>query len=419
MVPRKRNGKYMEKKITIGVLLLVVLIIINAVIVGVLVFFIQDIREPKIDVEFNLSQITTDEMRFTARISMKNDNQFDLLIKNLNIIGKTTDGSIILDIEFIGGSIAAKQQRMFTTNETASFSGNFSSKIYGSIKGIFGVTLAGIFEKTIPFQINITASFQDLFNNISTPKLSLLAEVTEITGEGVLFQGIVNVENPNFFEMSLENFTTSVETEKGESVGVISKLQGKILPNATSQFLFNGTLFYDALNAKILIIRFKGNAGVHVMGIDKTIELSTMAQLPIPDIKELLLHNESLGITISLDVKVRVRGFLTTIGLTLYNPSKLPLQANDLICRIYGLTGGYQKMIAQKSMGPTSVELIEVDHIEAQLLIPYIKIFTSGMKKIFPDWFVIQIEGNFSLVGVNQSIPVFINATINPHFLRS
>ncbi len=141
-----------------------------------------------------------------------------------------------MDIEFIGGKIAAKQQRMFTTNETVSFSGDLSSKIYGSIQGIFGVNLAGIFEKTIPFHINITASFQDLFNNISSPTLSLLAEVTEITGDGVLFQGIVNVENPNFFEMSLENFTTRVETEKGESVGEISKLQGKILPNATSQF---------------------------------------------------------------------------------------------------------------------------------------------------------------------------------------
>lgn len=409
----------MEKKITIGVFLLVVLIIFNAVIGGVLIFFIQDIHEPKIDVEFNLSQLTTDEMRFTVRISMENDNQFDLLIKNLNIIGKTTDGIIILDIEFTGGRIAAKQQRMFSTNETVSFSGDLSSKIYGSIQGIFGVNLAGVFEKTIPFQINITASFQDLFNNISSPKLSLLAEVTEITGDGVLFQGMVNVENPNFFEMSLENFTTRVETEKGESVGEISKLQGKILPNTTSQFAFNGILSYDALNVKILILRFRGNAGIHVMGIDKTIELSTMAQIPIPDIKELLFHNESLGITISLDVKVQVRGFLTTIGLTLYNPSKIPLQANDLLCSIYGLTGGHQKMIAQKSMEPTSVEPIEVDYLEAQLLVPYIKIFTSGTKKIFPDWFVIEIEGNFSLVGVNQSIPVSINATINPHLLRS
>ena len=409
----------MKKKITIGVLLLVVLIIINAVIGGVLVFFIQDIHEPKIDVELNLSQITTDEMRFTARISMKNDNQFDFVAKNLNIIGRTPEGNTILDIEFLGGNIAAKQQRIFTANETVSFSGELSSKIYASIQGIFGINIAGILEKTIPFHINITASFQDLLKNISSPTISLLAEVTEITGDGVLFQGIVSVENPNFFEMSLENVTTGVETENGDPVGEISKLQGTILPNATSQFLFNGTLSYDALNAKILTLRIKGNAGVHLMGIDKSISISATAHLPVPDIKELLFHNESLGITISLDVKLRVRGFLTTIGLTLYNPSKIPLQANDLLCSIYGLTGGHQKMIAQKSMEPTSVEPIEVDYLEAQLLVPYIKIFTSGTKKIFPDWFVIQIEGNFSLVGVNQSIPVSINATINPHLLRS
>jgi LEA14-like dessication related protein len=409
----------MGRKITIGVLLLVILIIINAVIGGILVFFIQDIHEPKIDVEFNLSQITTDEMRFTAIISMVNENQFDLLIKNLNIIGKTPDGNIILDLQIAGGTIAAQQQRLFTTNDTLSFDGELTSKIYGSIQGIFGVNFAGIFEKTIPFQINITASFQDLFNNISCPRLSILAEVTEITENGILFHGIISVENPNSFEMSLENFTTRIETENGNLVGEISQLQGNIIPNATSQFHLNGTLSYEALNAKIVTLRIVGNAGVHLMGIDKSIALSATAQLPIPEIKELLFHNESLGITISLDVKLRLSGFLTTIGLTLYNPSKIPLQANDLLCSIYGLTDGNQKMMAQKLMEPTSVEPTRQNYLETQLRIPYLKIFTSGTKKIFPDWFVIQIEGNFSLAGVNQSIPVSINATINPHLLRS
>ncbi|MCX6662455.1 MAG: hypothetical protein NTY91_07905 [Euryarchaeota archaeon] len=409
----------MGKKITIGVLLLVILIIINTVIGGVLVFFIQEIHEPKIDVEFNLSQITTDEMRFTAKISMVNDNQFDLLIKNLNIIGKTPDGNIILDLQIAGGTIAAQQQRIFTTNDTLSFHGELTSKIYGSIQGIFGVNFAGIFEKTMPFQINITASFQDLFNNISSPRLSILAEVTEITENGILFHGIISVENPNSFEMSLENFTTRIETENGDLVGEFSQLQGNIIPNATSQFHLNGTLSYDALNAKIVTLRIAGNARVHLMGIDKSIALTATAQLPIPDIKELLFHNESLGITISLDVKLRLSGFLTTIGLTLYNPSKIPLQANDLLCSIYGLTDGNQKMIAQKLMEPTSVEPTQQNYLETQLRIPYLKIFTSGTKKIFPDWFVIQIEGNFSLAGVNQSIPVSINATINPHLVRS
>jgi LEA14-like dessication related protein len=408
----------MSRKITIGVLLVIVLIIINVVIGGVLVYFIQDIREPKIDVNFNLMQLTTDEMRFTARISMKNYNQFDLLIKNLNIIGKTPDGYTILDIRFVGGKIAANQQRIFTTNETLSFFGDLSSKIYISVQGIFGVNFAGIFEKTIPFHINITASFQDLFNNISSPTLSLLAKVTEISEKGVLFQGVVSVENPNSFEMSLENFTARIETENGDMVGEFSQIQGIITPNGTSQFHLNGTLLFKALDAEILTLRVSGNAGVHLMGINKAIPFSAIAQLPIPDIKQLLFGNESLGITISLDAKIRASGFLTTIGLTLYNPSNIPLQANDMLCSIFGLTGENQKMIAQQLMEPSTLESKKQDYLETQVLIPYLKLLTAGTQKILPDLFVIRIQGNFSIAGVNQSIPVSLDATINPHLIQ-
>jgi LEA14-like dessication related protein len=408
----------MERKIRIGVLLLVILIIINAVIGGVLVFFIQDIREPEIDVDFNLSQITADEMIFTARISILNDNRYDLLIKNLNITGKTPDGNIILDLQFVGGMIAAQQQRIFTSNDSLSFAGELSSKIYSSVQGIFGVNFAGIFEKTIPFHINITASFQDLFNNISSPTLSILAEVTEISETGVLFQGKINIENPNSFEMSLDNFTARIETENGDMVGEFSPLQGIITPNGISQFYLNGTLLFKALNAEILTLRVTGNAGVHLMGINKAIPLSAIAQLPIPDIKQLLFGNESLGITISLDAKIRASGFLTTIGLTLYNPSNIPLEANDMLCSIYGLTGENQKMIAQQPMGPSTVESKKQDYLETQVLIPYLKLLTAGTQKILPDLLVIRIQGNFSIAGVNQSIPVSLDATINPHLIQ-
>jgi LEA14-like dessication related protein len=408
----------MERKIRIGVLLLVILIIINAVIGGVLVFFIQDIREPEIDVDFNLSQITADEMIFTARISILNDNRYDLLIKNLNITGKTPDGNIILHLQFVGGTIAAQQQRIFTSNDSISFAGELSSKIYSSVQGIFGVNFAGIFEKTIPFHINITASFQDLFNNISSPTLSILAEVTEISETGVLFQGKINIENPNSFEMSLDNFTARIETENGDMVGEFSQLQGIITPNGISQFYLNGTLLFKALNAEILTLMVSGNAGVHLMGINKAIPLSAIAQLPIPDINELLFGNESLGITISLDPKIRASGFLITIGLTLYNPSNIPLQANDMLCSIYGLTGENQKMIAQQLMGPSTVESKKQEYLETQILIPYLKLLTAGTQKILPDWFIIRIQGNFSIAGVNQSIPVSLDATINPHLIQ-
>lgn len=401
-----------------GVFLLVMLILVNVVIGGVLLFFIQNIHIPKIDVTLNLSQITTDELNFSVRISMDNDNHFDLIAKNLNIIGKTPDGNTIMDLRIPGGTVPAMRQRIFTANTTVSFNGKLSSRIYSSVQGIFGVNLAGIVEKTIPFQINLTASFQELFNDISVPSVSLFAEVNEITEAGVLFHATVNVQNPNLFEMSLDNVTAQVETENGAVVGGLSHISGNITPNGTSQFQFNGTFLYDALNAKTLTLRIAGNAGVHLMGIYKSIALSAAAYLIVPEIRQLLFHNESLDIILSIDAKLRLRGFLTTIGLRLSNPSKIPLQANDLLCSIYGITGESKKIIAQKNMVPATLEPTIQNYLETQLLVSYVKLFTSGIKKIFPDWFVIQIEGSLSIVGVNQSIPVSINATINPHLLR-
>jgi LEA14-like dessication related protein len=407
----------MKRKISFTALVLILLIILNVMIGGVLVFFIQEIKEPKLDVHFNLTQLTTENLKFTASISTRNDNPYDLVIKNLIIIGRTPKGDIILDVQIKGGSVGANQFRGFTTDGTLAFPGDLSSRIYTSINGVFGVNIAGIFEKTIPFQINITGSFQDLFQNISIPTLSIQAEVTEITENGVLFQGLLRVENPNLFELIIEDMTVRVQTENNDLVGEFSKIEGAIRANNTTEFSLNGSLFYDALNAKVLSLIVTGSAGAHLMGIEKTVLLSTTAQLLIPEIKELLFHNESLGITLSLDAKLRLRGVLTTIGLALYNPSKIPLQANDLLCSIYGLTGENKKIIGQKSMEPSTLGSEQQNFLETDILLPYLKLFTAGTGRFLPDWFVIRIQGNFSITGVNQYIPVAIDATINPWIL--
>jgi LEA14-like dessication related protein len=275
----------MKRKISFTALVLILLIILNVMIGGVLVFFIQEIKEPKLDVHFNLTQLTTENLKFTASISTRNDNPYDLVIKNLIIIGRTPKGDIILDVQIKGGSVGANQFRVFTTDGTLAFPGDLSSRIYTSINGVFGVNIAGIFEKTIPFQINITGSFQDLFQNISIPTLSIQAEVTEITENGVLFQGLLRVENPNLFELIIEDMTVRVQTENNDLVGEFSKIEGAIRANNTTEFSLNGSLFYDALNAKVLSLIVTGSAGAHLMGIEKTVLLSTTAQLLIPEIK--------------------------------------------------------------------------------------------------------------------------------------
>jgi len=75
-------------------------------------------------------------------------------------------------------------------------------------------------------------------------------------------------------------------------------------------------------------------------------------------------------------------------------------------------------MIAQQPMGPSTLESKKQDYLETQILIPYLKLLTAGTQKILPDLFVIRLQGNFSIAGVNQSIPVSLDATINPHLIQ-
>jgi hypothetical protein len=55
--------------------------------------------------------------------------------------------------------------------------------------------------------------------------------------------------------------------------------------------------------------------------------------------------------------------------------------------------------------------------IKTEVTIPYISLITSGNNKIFPEWFVITIEGSFSINGTDQYIPISFNGYISPHFL--
>ncbi|MBN1281186.1 MAG: DUF3712 domain-containing protein [Candidatus Thermoplasmatota archaeon] len=408
----------MEKKMKLGIILLVILIIVNAIIGGSILLFVMDINAPDIDVHIQVQDLSEDDMTFTATITMGNTNPFDLSIDNLELIGKNPAGATILTIELQGGTIPAQQHKTLVTNQSVSFTGDMSSTLYSSIQGTMGVTIGGLMEKTIPFHVNITASFSELLNNIDSPTIDITAEVADVTENGVIFQATVSLDNPNSFSLELQNLATRITTENGTLVGELTPLQGIIRPDDTTRFHMNGTLYYHALNAKVLTIDLSGKAAVHLMGLTKAIGLSASAHLIVPNITELLFHNESLVISITLDAKLRLRGVLATIGLRLSNPSKIPLQAHDMLCSIYGLTGENKKMIVQQPMEACTIEPQNQNCAETEVRIPYIKFFTSGTRHIFPEWFVIEIKGNFSIEGVYQSIPVSLDANINPTLFR-
>jgi hypothetical protein len=117
--------------------------------------------------------------------------------------------------------------------------------------------------------------------------------------------------------------------------------------------------------------------------------------------------------------KLRARGVLCTIEFAIYNPSKIPLDARNLMCSIFRLDKNETHLLGQQNMNPCTIEPKNKVCLSTQILIPYSKFLFSGTRRILPDWFILTIEGNFSISGVNRSLPISITGNLSPHLFMN
>jgi hypothetical protein len=251
------------------------------------------------------------------------------------------------------------------------------------------------------------------------PDINIRAGIEEITGEGIIFKTVVEIKNPSNIQLKVDNVFVDLTTEENKSVGSLDLEGGTLTPKGSLTLEALGTVLFEALNAKNIIIDLEGSATGKVAGLTQSITLSASTIIDIPNLSELLsLDNDSLEATVEGEFKIRIRGLITTIGLKIYNPTNIPLGGNDFICAIYGATGEKKKLLAEEKMEPCTDDSLYDICMESQLIIKYFKLLTSGSGRIVPEWLNIHIKGNLSIEGTNQKIPVKVNGNLDPRIFR-
>ena len=224
--------------------------------------------------------------------------------------------------------------------------------------------------------------------------------------------------NPNNFTLIMKDILLTIESDLNEKVGSIEITSDEINPDSYKNFSINGNLSYTALNANRVYINLNAKAGAHIAGFQKIINISSKTQFEIPDIQELLLINGTTDFSIFAEFKLKLDGVLTKIGFKIYNPSEITLQTNDLICYISSFFDNETRIIVKNDMQDCFIPSKQEICINTEVTIPYISLITSGSDKILPEWFVINIEGNFSISGTDQTIPISFNGYISPNFFE-
>jgi LEA14-like dessication related protein len=395
------------------------LILINVLVGAFLFLDIQIFKAPVIHADINLIELTPNQILLEARINVTNPNPFDISVENFKVVSTPSDGYEIGQFFIAGGNIPPNTEKTFTGQDELGFSNHDFTLIKNTITVDIGITILGIIKKTIPFEMKVDASLTNITNTIAVPVIHLQATVDDITRDGVQFSGTLDAYNPNSFEIFIENLSLKMQTEKNVDVGIVNLTGGILKPEGSLSIDVKGTLLFKVLDAKQILVNLSGRAGIQAAGIKKSIPFSVDIQFIVPDPGTLLSLNDTFNFILSGDFKLRARGVLCTIEFTIYNPSKIPLDARNLICSIFRFDNNKTRLLGTQNMSPCTVEPKNEVCVSTQIRLPYSTFLFSGAHRILPDWFILTIKGNFSISGVNRSLPFAITGNLSPHLFMN
>ncbi len=398
---------------------LVLLIIANIILSSILVIDIQLFKSPDILLDIDVLDVNSEEIELGSNIQISNPNGFDLIVSDLEVISRTENGEKVGNIKVKGGNIPANKEKKFYSTDKLSFSTDNFEEITNTVYAKVGVNILGIITKTIPLKITAIASFDKVFDELVPPDVNINFDFDEITEDGLNFSTSVDIYNPTSFDFSINNIFLDINDGKNENFGNIT-VDGNTVESKSSQvFSSKGTVDFSAFDSGTLFIDVTGVAGAKIAGVDKNISFSADASFNIPSIESFVFSNESIDFSLPVQFKITPFGFMGTVGLRIYNPSNVPLVAKDLVCSIYRLDNEKLSLLAQEDTEICEIAPKKAICIKTQILIPYSKYIFSGSRQLIADWIVLKLEGDFSIEGTYQVIPISLEAFVDPHFLRN
>ena len=397
----------------------ILLLIINIIVAIVIFVDIQIIEAPKTNVYVNILEVTSEEILLETTIEMLNPNIFEISFKELKMKTTTKDNKKIGEITFDGGNIPSHQTKTFYSKDKIYFQdeGDFSI-IKNKISGRIGVSFLGFIRKTIPIEVSVLTSIKQIIDSIDIPKIAMELDFDNLTSEGIEFTVKVNLYNPTKIEFGIDEFSIIAKTEKKEEVGRLVIFGDIVKPKESSFFTSKGSLHYNAFDSDRIIFTLNGIAIGKIGGLEKRINISTEAELVIPDITEFIFKNEPIDFQIPVQFKLRLRGIVSTVGFKIYNPSDIPLEGRNLVCSIYRLDGDKKTMLGQEQMESCKILPKNRVCVKTVIIIPYRTYLFSGPIRLLPDWIILTIDGDFSIAGTRQEFPVSLNAYVDPAIFK-
>jgi len=404
----------MKKKI-IAILFTIVTIIY--IIVGALLFLnIQLMETPEIIIKVEVAEVNSEEAILHTTIDIDNPNDFEIVAKNLEVVTTTPEGYVVARLSIEGGEIDSHEKKTFTKNISVAFNGYSPELLTSKITGEVGANTLFI-QKTIPLNIGVVTSIENLINELAAPSMNVMVEFVEITTEGIKINATMDVYNPNTFEIYIENISTEIETKTGKKVGNVDLIGDVIAAKEYLPLNSSGIILFEALNAEKLVINMRGAAGAKIAGFEKNLSFNIQTGIIVPDLEELLLSKDKPTIlSIKVDEKLTLKGIVFYVSMEVNNSYKVDLLVKDIVSRVYVVDGDGLHLIGENNKVEDILAEVGTSGLcSCEVLVPFSNLFPIRWST---DWLMVSVSGSVTIKGVNQSVYIEIRGYHDLHLFR-
>lgn len=413
-----------KRKIAISIIIVAILII-NMVTCALIFLDIRVIKSPEITIELDLVEINSNEAIIQTTLNIKNPNQFSLIIKDLEIVTKTNADDEILEMKIAGGEISSNKNKTYTSNDAIIFKGEIPKSLNINITGIVGFQFLGIIKKTIPIEMKVITSFGDIIDSIDIPVFSIKGDFGDITNDGISFTADIDIDNPNTFDLYINDIFITMITENGELLEDFEIKGDLIEAKSAITIHVNGIIPIVTLNAETLFINLNTSIGVILAGITKFIDFSTVVEISVPHIEDIFNPNLPTIAFIDADMKLTRKGFLSWgftsyMNLEIRNPNKIGLLAKDVVFSIFKDFEGEQTLIGEYAANETQIGSENSTLIPAQIYLPMNSLF-KGQRIILPqlpDGILVVVEVNLTIPGLEETVWIGVSGYQDMHLFN-
>jgi hypothetical protein len=400
-------------------IILVIVMLIAEILAAVFLFsVIQGIQVPEATVHLQIVNVSSSGIMLGTVINVSNPNTFDVSLEGTTISVVNQDGTMILNLTVPNDSIPAQSQRTISSNKTVVFTGPLTSVFTATIHSRLGIRFFGIIDRQIPVTVHVVTSGVDVITSMMVPGIRIDANLDTIIPTGVPFSGTIVITNPNPLGITLDNMTVSVFSGV-QMLSQIINISGAVVePEATTEIPFTGELGIAIFNIQQLRFLFSASAEAVVAGLRKTLPITAELFLPIPSLQVLLNSTVPLEVSLQASFKLRPNGVHVNITFSIINPYVLDLYGDDLKVNVWRIDRNVSHLLGSVSLTPLMVSTKVSEHQHGDVLISYRTLLFAGTGHLLPSLYELDLNGNFSLAGINQSLPLSFNAFLNPHVFQ-